>query len=52
VVAAITPWNYPLYTTLAKIGPDPAAGNTTLGGNLNIPGIFSIALIPTFGHSA
>ncbi|MBB5157331.1 aldehyde dehydrogenase family protein [Saccharopolyspora phatthalungensis] len=30
VIAAITPWNYPLYTTMTKIGPALAAGNTTI----------------------
>ena len=29
-MAAITPWNYPLYTTLAKDGPALAAGNTVI----------------------
>ena len=28
VVGAITPWNYPLYLNLAKLGPALAAGNT------------------------
>jgi len=28
VVGAITPWNFPLYLNLAKIGPALAAGNT------------------------
>ncbi len=28
VVGAITPWNFPLYLNLAKLGPALAAGNT------------------------
>ena len=30
VVGAITPWNFPLYLNLAKIGPALAAGNTVV----------------------
>ncbi len=30
VVGAITPWNFPLYLNLAKIGPALAAGNTVI----------------------
>lgn len=30
VVAAITPWNFPLYLNLAKLGPALAAGNTVV----------------------
>ncbi|MDE0886509.1 MAG: aldehyde dehydrogenase family protein [Myxococcota bacterium] len=30
VVGAITPWNFPLYLNLAKIGPALAAGNTLI----------------------
>ncbi len=30
VVAAITPWNYPLYLNIAKLGPALAAGNTVV----------------------
>src|SRR5262249_48322950 len=30
VVAAITPWNYPLFQTIAKIGPALAAGCTVV----------------------
>ena len=30
VVAAITPWNYPLYTAMTKVGPALAAGNTVI----------------------
>lgn len=30
VVGAITPWNFPLYLNLAKIGPALAAGNTAI----------------------
>ncbi|HMC52340.1 MAG TPA: aldehyde dehydrogenase family protein, partial [Acidimicrobiales bacterium] len=30
VVGAITPWNYPLYLNLAKLGPALAAGNTVV----------------------
>ena len=30
VVAAITPWNYPLYLNIAKLGPALATGNTVV----------------------
>jgi aldehyde dehydrogenase (NAD+) len=30
VVGAITPWNYPLYLNVAKVGPALAAGNTVV----------------------
>jgi aldehyde dehydrogenase (NAD+) len=30
VVAAITPWNFPLYLNIAKLGPALAAGNTVV----------------------
>jgi len=30
VVGAITPWNYPLYLNVAKLGPALAAGNTVV----------------------
>src|SRR5690606_28117702 len=30
VVAAITPWNYPLHQTVAKLAPALAAGNTVV----------------------
>lgn len=30
VVGAITPWNYPLYLNIAKVGPALAAGNTVV----------------------
>jgi aldehyde dehydrogenase (NAD+) len=30
VVGAITPWNYPLYLNMAKLGPALAAGNTVV----------------------
>ncbi|WP_033293993.1 aldehyde dehydrogenase family protein [Amycolatopsis jejuensis] len=30
VVAAITPWNFPLYTAMTKIAPALAAGNTAI----------------------
>jgi aldehyde dehydrogenase (NAD+) len=30
VVGAITPWNFPLYLNLAKLGPALAAGNTVI----------------------
>ena len=30
VVGAITPWNFPLYLNLAKVGPALAAGNTVV----------------------
>ncbi len=30
VVAAITPWNFPLYLNLCKVGPALAAGNTVV----------------------
>jgi len=30
VVGAITPWNYPLYLNIAKLGPALAAGNTVV----------------------
>jgi len=30
VVAAITPWNFPMYINIAKIGPALAAGNTVV----------------------
>ncbi|GAA3268284.1 hypothetical protein GCM10020218_007280 [Dactylosporangium vinaceum] len=30
VVAAITPWNYPLHQTVAKVAPALAAGNTVV----------------------
>lgn len=30
VVAAITPWNYPLYTAMTKVSPALAAGNTVI----------------------
>ena len=30
VVGAITPWNFPLYLNLCKLGPALAAGNTVV----------------------